>query len=127
MANFFEICYKLFELSEILAYSSDEIVINITHKDQESIKNIIDLVEINESVLNVNIHKEIYTIEMIPESEFCIQNFENGSKKLKNVPALFYPFVVKHLIGQEVNDDDRMFYHEGYLAKFINVPNFNKK
>ncbi len=32
------------------------------------------------------------------------------------------PFALRKLLGQEITESDRVFYHEGLLAKFIEVP-----
>lgn len=125
MSNFFEECIKNFGKENILSYSSDEVVVDISNQPKVFIDSVLKVMETYEKTLNVVIHKNIYTMEVIPNSEFCIQHFENGKKKLKNVPALFYPFVVKHLLKQEITEDDKVFFHEGHKAKFIDVPNFN--
>ena len=39
------------------------------------------------------------------------------------------PFVIRSFLGEEITDSDKVFYHEGLLAQFIEVPkievNFN--
>ena len=32
------------------------------------------------------------------------------------------PFVIRKVLNQEVDENDKVFYHEGLLAKFIEVP-----
>ena len=32
------------------------------------------------------------------------------------------PFVLRCFLGGEVTESDRMFYHEGLLAKFVEIP-----
>lgn len=33
------------------------------------------------------------------------------------------PFVIRKFTGEEVTENDKVFYHEGLLSKFIEVPN----
>lgn len=33
------------------------------------------------------------------------------------------PFVFRLFLGEEITENDKVFYHEGLLAKFIDVPN----
>lgn len=32
------------------------------------------------------------------------------------------PFVLRYFLGEEVTESDKVFYHEGLLAKFIEEP-----
>jgi hypothetical protein len=50
---------------------------------------------------------------------------ENGEIKIefKCLDNYMLPFVIKHFLGEEVTDSDRVFYHEGLLSKFIEDPN----
>ena len=32
------------------------------------------------------------------------------------------PFVIRKLLGEEVTESDKVFYHEGLLAKYIEAP-----
>ena len=37
------------------------------------------------------------------------------------------PFVIRHWNNEEVTDSDKVFYHEGLLAQFIDVPKIEIK
>lgn len=55
-------------------------------------------------------YKEIMDENGDTEIEFkCLNNF-----------AL--PFVLRKFLGEEVTESDKVFYHEGLLAKFIEIP-----
>lgn len=32
------------------------------------------------------------------------------------------PFVLRYFLGEEATESDKVFYHEGLLAKFIDIP-----
>ncbi|WP_288682306.1 hypothetical protein [uncultured Eubacterium sp.] len=40
------------------------------------------------------------------------------------------PFVLRYFLGEEITENNKVFYHEGLLAKFIEIPeievNFNE-
>jgi hypothetical protein len=38
------------------------------------------------------------------------------------VNHLFYPFVIRAYNKEAIKDNDLVFYHEGYLSKFIDIP-----
>jgi len=54
--------------------------------------------------------KEIYTSKNRYDLELkCANSYE-------------LPFIVRYLNGEEVTDSDRVFYHEGRLAKYMEDP-----
>jgi hypothetical protein len=108
----------------ILTYMHDEIVVDITSLDKSIILEIISNVEEYGNSNNIKIKNEEYLVYQIPNTEFYVQYFDDESYKFKCVPALFYPIIVKQFKGLFVDDEDLIYYHEGYLSKFIEIPKF---
>lgn len=54
---------------------------------------------------------------------------EDGTTEieLKCVDNYMMPFIVRKLKGEEITDNDKVFYHEGLLAKFIEIPEISIK
>ena len=48
--------------------------------------------------------------------------YDNNKIKFKCLDSLYLPFVLRMFNGEEVTDLDRVFYHNGLLAQFIEVP-----
>ena len=42
--------------------------------------------------------------------------------KFNCLDGLYLPFVLRLFNGEEVTESDKVFYHNGLLAKFIEVP-----
>ena len=49
---------------------------------------------------------------------------ENGDTEIefKCLNNFALPFVLRKFLGEEVTESDKVFYHEGLLAKFIEIP-----
>jgi len=55
-------------------------------------------------------YKEIFKEDGGRDIEFkCLDNY-------------MLPFVLKKFLGEEITDSDKVFYYEGLLAQFIEVP-----
>lgn len=52
-----------------------------------------------------------------------IQNGRGEYKfELKHLDNYVLPFVLRKLQNEEITESDKMFYHRGLLAKFVDVP-----
>ena len=49
---------------------------------------------------------------------------KNGNVKIefKCLDNFVLPFVLRKFLGEEIIESDKVFYHEGSLAKFIEIP-----
>ena len=49
---------------------------------------------------------------------------ENGEYNIefKCLDNYMMPFVLRHFLGEEVTESDKVFYYEGLLAKFVDIP-----
>ena len=124
MSGVLEIIIGLVGKDCILSYMHDEIVIDITSINGGMVSKIIDKVKEYSNLNNIQVKYEGYLVYKIPNTEFYVQYFGDGTYKFKCVPALFYPIIIKQFNGLEVFDEDVTYYHEGYLSKFIEVPQF---
>ena len=44
-----------------------------------------------------------------------------------NLNAYVFPFVLRKFNGEEITENDKVFYHEGLLSKFIEIPEIEIK
>lgn len=113
------LCKKLKENGCILSSaSSDEIIIQNQDLTSKDIKEILKDVPENFKFFRV----EEFILEKIDDGhDFFVKTTltENGPKReFKNVSGHFFPQVYKKYLGQEINEYDLLFYHEGFLAQF---------
>lgn len=120
----------------IISFSNDEIVVDITERDDYKLyKYLLGLDDL------LNLQTELSEQAQIPLKVEVFKLFKidgvNGYRKrvfspggeckteLKCVEPTKLPFVIRKLKGEEVTESDKVFCYEGYLAKFIDVPEIN--
>ena len=117
---------------EIVFFSNDEIVIDMdNYADCIRNRNITKskLEEYFDFPLNV----ELFYLHKINGTDGYYKEIVNDinerSFEFKCLDNYMLPFVIRSFLGEEITDSDKVFYHEGLLAKFIEVPkievNFN--
>lgn len=114
-----QLCKKLKENGCILSSaSSDEIIIQNEEMNAKDIKEMLKDVPEQYNFFRV----EDFVFEKIDENnDFFVKTTltNNGFKKeFKNVPGHVFAQVYKKYLGQESNEYDLLFYHEGFLAEF---------
>lgn len=124
MSGVLDIIINLVGKDCVLSYMHDEIVVDMTSMNGGTVSKIIDKVKEYSKLTNIQVKYEGYLVYKIPNTEFYVQYFGDGTYKFKCVPALFYPIVIKQFNGLTVDDEDLTYYHEGYLSRFIEVPQF---
>lgn len=119
----------------IVFFSNDEIVFDITDSTKVDILLYMRrcLTEDIEEDLDIPVRVELFTLHKIDNTHGYYKEIlkENGEKdiKFKCLNNYILPFVIRNFLGEEITDSDKVFYHEGLLAQFIEEPkievNFN--
>lgn len=110
---------------EIVFFSNDEIVYDMTDVYGESLlRRCIEEKLAIESIVPVKV--EGFTLHKITGTDGYYKKIykEYGKYDIefKCLDSYMLPFVLRHFLGEEVTESDRVFYHEGLLSKFIDVP-----
>lgn len=123
---------EIVEPDKIVFFSNDEIVIDVTGYYQNDFDKFCD---VHKKVIKLASNFEVYlktqlfTLRKIYGSNgwfkdvllgcsnFCLDNFE-----IKCCDSNIMPFVLRKLLNEEVTENDKVFYHNGLLAKYIHVP-----
>ena len=112
-------------MSEIVFFSNDEIVIDMEeYIDCISNKNITQskLKEYFDFPLKV----ELFYLRKINGTDGyykeIVKNIKERDIEFKCLDNYMLPFVLRKFLGEEITDSDKVFYHEGLLAQFIEVP-----
>lgn len=123
-----EIVPEIFKIEDIVFFSNDEIVIDVTNIDE------LDQVDLRLCYLkeklksvSIPIKIEVFTLHKIEGADGYYKEFKDGSGEFKCLNNYMLPFVMRKKLGQEVTDSDNVFYHEGLLAKFIENPKLKEE
>lgn len=105
-----EIIYDMSKTNDLQALGLVRNCIDETLADQANIRFRVELFSLHKISGTDGYYKKIYRDNGMYDIEFkCLDNY-------------IMPFVLRCFLGGEVTESDRMFYHEGLLAKFVEIP-----
>lgn len=123
---------------EVVFFSNDEIVLYVTSDDMtiDRMRLIMDtmkcLREYSLTESKVQLKVELFALHKIHGTDgyYKYSNKENGKFveqiiDFKCLDNYMLPFVLRKFLNEEVTENDKVFYHEGLLAKYIEVPNIS--
>lgn len=110
----------------IVFFSNDEIVIDISNMDNSKQNLICFQVKSGMNDLGIPLKVEMFTLHKINGTDGYFKEIfkEDGEYaiELKCLNNYMLPFVLRKFNGEEITENDKVFYHEGLLAKFIEIP-----
>lgn len=119
-----------YSASDIAFFSNDEIVI-----DMEKYKDCINKQKILEMAVNVRFNIpfriELFYLHKITGTDGyykeIVRNIIEREYEFKCLNNYTLPFVLRKFNREEITENDKVFYHEGLLSKFMEVPNMEVK
>lgn len=115
-------------IDRIVFFSNDEIVIDVSDMDMDKNKQIEFAHQIENGMndMPVPLKTELFMLHKIVGTDGYYKEIfkENGGVEIdfKCLDNYTLPFVLRKFLGEEVTENDKVFYHEGLLAKFIEIP-----
>ena len=114
--------------NRVVFFSNDEIVFDVT--DDVFARDRAELLQwVLDKKAEIPLKVELFVLHKIGGIDGYYKEIykENGEKEieLKCVDNYMMPFVIRKLKGEEITDSDKVFYHEGLLAQFIEMPEIN--
>ena len=112
----------------IVFFSNDEIVYDMTTASNlhmlSLVRNCVE--ERLGTKSNIPFRVELFSLHKINGTDgYCKKiHKENGEYDIefKCLDNYMMPFVLRHFLGEKITESDKVFYHEGLLAKFIDEP-----
>ena len=120
--------YDIVDEERIVFFSNDEIVYDMTTASNLHMLNLVrNCVEERLSTKsNIPFRVELFSLHKINGTDgYCKKIYkENGEYNIefKCLDNYMMPFVLRYFLGEEITEIDKVFYHEGLLAKFIDIP-----
>ena len=100
-------------------FTFDEIVLRRDVIDESTVQRLIEGAEKKIlAELHISVRVKPFTLRSVGGKEFYVNELENGGVEFKKAPSIFFPQIYKKYYGMELNDNDLMFYHERFMAKF---------
>ena len=114
---------KIIPLDKVVFFSNDEIVFDVTERsflyDYKQLQRIIN-------IINLPLKVELFNLYKIKGTDgYCKEinhEYSEDTYEFKCLNSYMLPFVIRKLREEEVTESDKVFYHEGLLAKFEEIP-----
>lgn len=105
------------DLNDVVFFSNDEIVFTLTEKYLKNPK-----ICNYKSKWDFPLTFKCFLLKKVNGAEGYLKFFSDINVDFKCVSHHTLPFIIRYLLYQDINEYDKVFYHEGLLAKFIEVP-----
>lgn len=113
-------------MDRVAYFSNDEIVTDVSDLNPEERIQAAGRIGSAVKEMEVPLKTELFTLHKILGTEGYYKDIlaENGENRIefKGLDHYVMPFVLRRFLGEEITGHDRVFYQEGLLAKFIEVP-----
>ena len=113
-------------LDRVVFFSNDEIMLDISDMDRNRQERIAFAISNGIKDIPVPLKTELFLLHKIVGIDGYYKEImdENGDTEIefKCLNNIALPFVLRKFLGEEVTESDKVFYHEGLLAKFIEIP-----
>ena len=116
-------------MDRVVFFSNDEIVLDISDMDRNKQKKLFFAINNGMKDMPVPLKTELFVLHKIVGTDGyykeIIEENDNVKIEFKCLNNFTLPFVLRKFLGEEVTESDRVFCHEGLLAKLIETPKIN--
>ena len=113
-------------VDHVVFFSNDEIVIDVSDMDENEQERTVFAISNGMKDMPVPLKTELFVLHKIIGTDGYYKKIfnENGKSEIefKCLDNYTLPFVLKKFLGEEITESDKVFCHEGLLAKFIETP-----
>lgn len=113
-------------MDRVVFFSNDEIVVDVSDMDKNKQERIVFAIRNGMKDMSVPLKTELFILHKIVRTDGYYKEIidENGNIEIefKCLDNYALPFVLRKFLGEDVTENDKIFYHEGLLAKFIETP-----
>lgn len=113
-------------MDRVVFFSNDEIVVDVSDMDESDQVLIKFQIENGMKDMPIPLKTELFVLHKIVGTDGYYKEIigDNGNTEIefKCLDNFALPFVLRKFLGEEVTESDKVFYHEGLLAKFIETP-----
>lgn len=113
-------------IDRVVFFSNDEIVVDILDMNNNEKVSTRDQIAFGMQNFSVPLRVELFKLHKLYGTDGYYKEVCNSDGKVsiefKGVDNYMLPFVIRKFIGEEITDSDKVFYHEGLLSKFLEIP-----
>ncbi len=120
------LCERGVSLERVVFFSNDEIIVEISDLTEQAQKEMEGQIRDCVGEMDILLRTERFLLHKIEGTDGYYKEIYGENKErmieFKCLDNYMLPFVLRAFLGEEVTDSDRTFYHEGLLARFVEVP-----
>lgn len=113
-------------MDRVVFFSNDEIVIDVSVMDKNKQERILFAIRNGMKDMPVPLKTELFVLHKIVGTDGYYKEIIDGNGnteiEFKCLDNYALPFVLRKFLGEDIIESDKVFYHEGLLAKFIEAP-----
>ncbi len=111
----------------IVFFSNDEIVYDMTNININTLRLIVKSIgKTLKEKIDIPLKIELFTLHKIENTDGFYKEIikENGENEIefKCLDSYILPFVIRKFLGEDGQESDKVFYHDGLLAQYIEIP-----
>lgn len=130
MDEVLNVLHDYLEEDRVVFFSKDEIVYDMSNNDIDTLQSVEKTInKILKEVIDIPLNIESFILHKIDNTGGYYKEIlkVNGEKEIefKCLDNYMLPFVIRRFLGEDIIDSDKIFCHEGLLAKFIEIPKIN--
>lgn len=111
-----------FTIDRVVFFSNDEIIIDVSDIDEMDRYMLLLRIEQSLRYTSLPLKIEMFKLNKIIGTNGYYKVDMGGEVEFKCLDSFYLPFVIRHFQNEEVTESDKMFYNNGLLAKFVEVP-----
>ena len=112
-------------IDRIVFFSNDEIIIDVSDMDKSEQASIKFQIANGMKDMIIPLKTELFILHKIAGTDGFYKEilYHDGNTDIefKCLDNYVLPFVLRQFLGEEVTESDKVFYHEGLLAKYIEI------
>jgi hypothetical protein len=113
-------------LDRVVFFSNDEIVLDVSNMNEAERQSLASRIRAGMESTEIPFRVELFVLKRIDNAGGYYKEIlnENGETDIefKCLGNYMLPFVIRRFLGEEITESDKVFYQEGLLAKFIEIP-----
>ena len=113
-------------MNMIVFFSNDEIVFDVSDMDDSEQAVLLYNIEDDTMDIDVPLKLDLFMLHKIVGVDGYYKEIVNQYNyhrlEFKCLNSYMIPFIFRKFLGEEVTENDKVFYHEGLLSKFIDIP-----
>lgn len=115
----------IIDISKVESFGHDEIVLDITNMSQTMINEIKEITMKTSIDIGIKLKIEEFILNKVGNTKGYVKKFLTGGFNFQCLDNILLPFVLRKYNNEAIDESDKVFIHNGMLAKIIETPDLS--